>query len=290
MFLNTTSKEKIYESMAAVLATDVLNIREYIAAKAIEIVDNYYDEYSIRNLDLSSLKSACQCEKIGVFEDLVISHITPRQNIKSVLEEGIHTLPHALINKTSLSEYLFKLGFEFQFVDNQVIMKRNGLEVDAKKFIFSNLLMRLGGKGSLNDFNVNGYLFVDKFRISNCQGWLGSPEFLKSLSNAFADKSIANNYADKCKNYLVSFKVPIRKIDIECFDANISDNAKSELLVKYCINALAFSVAGKSAVLDMYNPIIYLKRDYDVPAEDIKKIYYLEYQNGNLMPRELVME
>lgn len=130
-------------------------------------------------------------------------------------------------------------------------------------------------------------MFVDKFEVHNCRGWLGSPEFLKSLATAYADNSIANNYADRCSNYLVSFKVPIGKIDLEGFDADIDENFKSELLIKYCINRLAFAAVGKLANLEMYNPIIFLKRDYDVPVEDIEKIYHLEHSNGILTPKGL---
>lgn len=285
-----TSNEKIYESMATVLASGVQVVREYIIENAEKIVENYYDENSISGLKLEGLKKACQCEKIGVIKNLVINHITPREDIRSVWKDGIYTLPHTLINKTVLSEYLSDLGFAFEFIDEHISMKRNGEVIDVKRLNFSNLLMRLGGKGTLNDFNVNGYLFVNKYRIDFCRGWLGSPEILKSLSNSFADKSIANNYADKCRNYLVSFKVPIEKIDIESFDSDIEDEIKSELLVKYCINALAFAEAGKSAAFDMYNPIIFLKRDYDVPPEDIEKIYSLENYKGILMPKELVLD
>lgn len=93
---------------------------------------------------------------------------------------------------------------------------------------------------------------------------------------------------DKWRNYLISFKVPIEKIDIEGFDANIGKEIKSRLLIKYCINALAFSAVGKSAAVDIYNPIIFLKRDYDVLAEDILKIYFLEHHKGVLIPNELL--
>lgn len=286
MFLNTTSSDKIYESIAAVFSTDVEVVREYIAENAEEIVENYYNEHSIDSMDLEELKEVCQCKKIVVIKNLLVNHITPRENIRNVWDEGIHTLPHTLINKTVLSEYLSKLGFAFEFIDDRISMKIKNEVIDVKKLKFSNLLMRLGGKGTLNDFNVNGYLFVDKFRVDKCRGWLGSPEILKSLSNAFEDNTIANNFADNCKNYLVSFKVPIEKIDIECFDANIAEEIKSELLIKYCINALAFSVAEKSAAVDMYNPIIFLKRDYEVPAEDIQKIYSLEHHKDILIPKE----
>ncbi|MDF2819881.1 MAG: hypothetical protein K0R15_322 [Clostridiales bacterium] len=84
-----------------------------------------------------------------------------------------------------LSNYLQKLGFKFSFDDKKIIMKRNGEIVDIEKLDFSNLKMRLGGEKTLNDFNVNGYLFIDKFELVAVRGWLGSPEILKSLANSY---------------------------------------------------------------------------------------------------------
>lgn len=287
MFLDTTNSEKIYEAVAAAFSTEIETIREYIMENAEEIVDNNYDEHSITSMSLCRLKDICRCTKLNKIKSLIVNHITPREKYKKIWTEGLSTLPHALINKTVLSEYLAGLGFTFEFIDDYICMKKDNEEVDVKKLQFSNLLMRLGGKGTFNDYNINGYLFVDKFEVHNCRGWLGSPEFLKSLATAYADKSIANKYADRCNNYLVSFRVPLGKIDLEGFDADIGEDFKSELLIKYCINRLAFATVGKLAVLEMYNPIIFLKRDYDVPAEDIEKIYHLEHSNGILTPKEL---
>lgn len=36
----------------------------------------------------------------------------------------------------------------------------------------------------------------------------------------------------------------------------------------------------------MNNPIIYLKRDYDVPKEDIRKIWKIQYKQGKWIPVE----
>lgn len=38
--------------------------------------------------------------------------------------------------------------------------------------------------------------------------------------------------------------------------------------------------------LSMNNPIIYLKRDYDVPKEDIRKIWKIQYKQGKWIPVE----
>lgn len=121
----------------------------------------------------------------------------------------------------------------------------------------TNINMRLGGAGTLNDYNVNGYLFVDAFEIETVKGWLGSPEFLKSLSIFYNDYNIADGYADNCSNYYVSFEVPLNKIDIEWFDASIDEERKTDILLKYTINALAYSEMRIRPFLPMYNPIIF---------------------------------
>ena len=84
-------------------------------------------------------------------------------------------------------------------------MKKDGKAVELDKLNFSNLNVRFGDKCSLKDFNVNGYLFVDEFEIDRVRGWLGSPEILKSIANAYSKTNIADDYADECRNFLVSF-------------------------------------------------------------------------------------
>ena len=100
-------------------------------------------------------------------------------------------------------------------------MKKDGKAVELDKLNFSNLNVRFGDKCSLKDFNVNGYLFVDEFEIDRVRGWLGSPEILKSIANAYSKTNIADDYADECRNFLVSFDVSIDKIDLEGFSADI---------------------------------------------------------------------
>ncbi|WP_370810067.1 hypothetical protein [Anaerobutyricum hallii] len=39
--------------------------------------------------------------------------------------------------------------------------------------------------------------------------------------------------------------------------------------------------------LSMYNPIIFLKRDYNVPKEDIRKIWVLQCKQGKWSPVEI---
>ena len=146
--------------------------------------------------------------------------------------------------------------------------------------------MRLGGAGTLNDYNVNGYLFVDAFEIETVKGWLGSPEFLKSLSIFYNDYNIADGYADNCSNYYVSFEVPLNKIDIEWFDASIDEERKTDILLKYTINALAYSEMRIRPFLPMYNPIIFLKRDYDVSKECIRKIWRFKREGSKLVPTD----
>lgn len=282
MILNTLDKEFLYQSVARVFSISVQKLETFIKEKAPEIIEYYYDEYSIWKLEIDSLIS--KQNKLNAVNEIIVHHITPRQSAEEIKNEGLLTLPHALIKTTTLSDYLCDLGYEFEFSDNQIHMKKNNVDVDISKLEPSNLRMRYGGKYSLNDFNVNGYLFAVGFRISDCLGWLGSPEILKSISNAYGNHSIANNYSDKCENYLVSFSVPIEKIDITGLSADITNEEKTEYLIKCSINALAHMEKNMHDIDEMFNPIIMLERDLDVSGDNVEKIRKFRYTNTLMFP------
>lgn len=284
MYLNTLGKNEMYVSVAEILGTDIEFVKQFVRDNAHEIVDCRYDEYGIEQMNLDKLIRENGLKRI---DSLVVNHITPRESQESIWQEGLMTLPHALIRKTVLSDYLSELGFTFSFEKNQIIMRQNGVIVDVENKLGTNLKMRLGGPSTFNDFNVNGYLFVDEFEEEAVKGWLGSPEFLKSLSNYYSKNSIANNYADKCYNYYVSFEVPLDKVDIQGFSDKIDADRKTGILLRYTINALAYAEMKRNPFLPMNNPVIFLKRDYDVPKEDIRKIWLLERKQGKWIPTEI---
>jgi hypothetical protein len=284
MYLNTLGKNKIYLSVAEILGTDIDRVRTYILKSMSDIINWNFDELSIDKMNIAELIKECGCKKLKRIDSLTVSHITPRENIDSVWREGLMTLPHVLTKENVLSDYLRKLGFEFCFYDNKITMKRNGEKVEIEKLGFSNLKMRLGGEKTFNDFNVNGYLFIDEFELVAVRGWLGSPEILKSLANSYGENRIADNYAEKCINYYVSFDVPIEKVDIEGFSAWLDNGKKTEILLKYTINALAYEESKRKSYFKMYNPIIMLKRNYDIPGSDVRKIWRFEYKSSKLVP------
>ena len=57
---------------------------------------------------------------------------------------------------------------------------------------------------------------------------------------------------------------------------------------KYAINALAYGEMKRKPYLPMDNPVIFLKRDYDVPKENIRKIWILKRKPGKWFPVEIV--
>lgn len=284
MYLNTLGKNEIYISIAKILETDIEVIKRFVIENADEIVDWHYDEHSIEQMDLENLTNGKQPK---IIDSLIVNHITPRENEEIIWQEGLLTLSYALTKKTALSDYLQQLGFTFSFDGKQIIMRRNGEIVEIEKKLGTNLKMRLGGERTLNDYNVNGYLFVDKFEQEAVRGWLGSPEFLKSLAIYYNMNRIADDYADKCYNYYVSFEVPLDKIDIEGFSDKINAHRKTGILLRYAVNALAYAEKRTKPLLSMYNPIIFLKRDYTVPKEDIRKVWRLQYKRGKWIPIEI---
>lgn len=283
MYLNTLGKNEMYNSIAEILETDIEVVKGFVTENADKIVDCHYDEHGIEQMDLENLLNG---KKIKRIDSLIVNHITPRESKESIWQEGLLTLSHALTKKTVLSDYLQELGFKFSFDEKQITMSRYGRIVEVENKLGTNLKMRLGGEKTLNDYNVNGYLFVDEFEQDAIRGWLGSPEFLKSLAIYYNNNSIADNYADKCYNYYVSFEVPLDKVDIEGFSDKIDADRKSSILLRYTINALAYAEMRRKPFLSMYNPIIFLKRDYNVPKEDIHKIWKLHYKQGKWIPVE----
>ena len=284
MYLNTLGKNEMYLSVAEILGTDIEVVKKFVIENADEIVDYHYDEHSIEQMNLDCLINGNAPKRI---DSLIVNHITPRESKESIWQEGLLTLSHALTKKTALSDYLKELGFTFAFDEKQIVMSMNDKIVEVENKLGTNLKMRLGGEKTLNDYNVNGYLFVSEFEQEAIRGWLGSPEFLKSLAIYYNKNSIADNYADKCYNYFVSFKVPLDKVDIEGFSDKIDADRKTDILLRYTINALAYAEMKRKPFLSMYNPIIFLKRDYNVPKEDIRKIWVLQCKQGKWSPVEI---
>ena len=283
MYLNTLGKNEMYLSVAEILGTDIEVVKKFVIENADEIVDYHYDEHSIEQMNLDSLINGNAPKRI---DSLIVNHITPRESKESIWQEGLLTLSHALTKKTALSDYLKELGFTFSFDEKQIVMSMNDKIVEVENKLGTNLKMRLGGEKTLNDYNVNGYLFVSEFEQEAIRGWLGSPEFLKSLAIYYNKNSIADNYADKCYNYFVPFEVPLDKVDIEGFSDKIDADRKTDILLRYTINALAYAEMKRKPFLSMYNPIIFLKRDYNVPKEDIRKIWGLQCKQGKWSPVE----
>lgn len=281
MYLNTLGKNEMYMSVAEILETDIKVVKKFVKENAVEIVGCHYDERDIEQMDLDNLINGKELKRI---DTLIVNHITPRESEESIWQEGLLPLSHALTRKTALSEYLQELGFSFSFDEKQIIMSRNGKIVEVENKLGTNLKMRFGGEKTLNDYNVNGYLFVDEFEEEAVRGWMGSPEFLKSLAIYYNKVSIADNYADKCNNYYVSFEVPLDKVDIEEFPDEIDADRKTSILLRYTINALAYAEMRRKPFFSMYNPIIFLKRDYSVPKEDIRKIWRFQYKQRKWIP------
>ena len=238
MYLNTLGKNEMYASVAEIVGADIEDVKRFVTDNAESIVDCHYDEYGIEQMDLKGLLNG---KELKLIDSLIMHHITPRESEESIWQEGLMTLSNALTQKTILADYLKKWGFTFSFDGNQIVMSRKGVVVDVENKLGTNLKMRLGGSNTLNDYNVNGYLFVDEFEEDAIRGWLGSPEFLKSLAYYYDNFSIANNYADNSHNYYVSFEVPLDMVDIEGFSDKISAEKKTGILLRYAINALAYA-------------------------------------------------
>lgn len=286
MYLNTLGKNELYQSLAQITDTTENCIKQYILKNKDDIINCHYDDISITSMDLHGFKKYVGCKKLKQIDKVILHHITPRKDITAIYKEGLLTLSDTLTKDTALATYLRKLGFTFDFVDNHILMKLNGESVNISKLNPSNLHVRFGDNCTVNDFNINAYLFINEFELHRVRGWLGSPEILKSIANAYGKTSIADDYADQCKNYLVSFKVSISKIDLEGFASEIEDTYKTELLVRFAIMALAYYETGSQMIFPMHNQVVYLKRNYNVPGDDVCKVWELVVGTKSVYPKK----
>lgn len=55
MYLNTLGKNEMYMSVAEILETDIEVIKRFVIENADEIVDRYYDEHCIEQMNLDNL-------------------------------------------------------------------------------------------------------------------------------------------------------------------------------------------------------------------------------------------
>lgn len=275
ILINTLSLNHMIDSLANIFSVPRESIIHYMSVSSEEIANCDYNEITITQLSLNQFRKGIGSTIMSPIKSIVVNHISPRISTKGVLEDDILTLPRVLTEKTELSDYLVELGYKFEIDNNCIVASLNGTRIDWSKLHPNNLLIRFGGKHSLYDFNINGYLFTEYVSFQECRNWLGSPEILKSISMAFDDHSIADNFANKCENYMFSFIVPINYFDIGCTKNDMTAEEKGELLLKYIINAAACSINE----VPYCNQHILLSRDYCVSKRDVNRITKLVYNN-----------
>lgn len=110
MYLNTLGKNEMYKSVSEIVGTDIEVVKKFIKENADNIVDCNYDENGIEQLNIDEL---IQGKTLNQIDSLIVNHITPRENEKTIWDEGLLTLSYALTQKTALSDYLKKWGFTF---------------------------------------------------------------------------------------------------------------------------------------------------------------------------------
>lgn len=102
MYLNTLEKNEMYKSVSEIVGTDIEVVKKFIKENADNIVDCNYDENGIEQLNIDEL---IQGKTLNQIDSLIVNHITPRENEKTIWDEGLLTLSYALTQKTALSDY-----------------------------------------------------------------------------------------------------------------------------------------------------------------------------------------
>lgn len=61
-----------------------------------------------------------QGKTLNQIDSLIVNHITPRENEKTIWDEGLLTLSYALTQKTALSDYLKNGDLHFRLIKNKL--------------------------------------------------------------------------------------------------------------------------------------------------------------------------
>jgi len=148
-------------------------------------------------------------------------------------------------------------------------MKYNGSVViwdDCRSNLYASVAKSKleGGLGIVQDKCVNGFLFnEDKLHERPEVRNLGVPEILQQTLLALNRKDICKEWMAQKRLFVIIFKA---KVDDLVFDdaSRLSDKAKKIKLINSCINYLMHDRKN--------NPVIRLKDDLSVVADDIVKV------------------
>lgn len=285
--LNTMSKENLLESMSKLLncsetsievfAYDLRNINRNTNVDDINL-NNFFNFVGI---DVSNRN---RLFKLVRFDSIIVSHLTSRIENVEFCKEPLLNLFDALSSETQLSKFFKFEGFKFIKKGKKLITIYNGQEIDWEKLrdygdINSNIAMikrrLLGGRYDA-DRCVNGFLFNDYiWEDGNVKHIIKCPEIMQDICYVLGRQDIVKKWIEKAKTHVICFKAKIRDIVI---DNRTNYRTEKSKVYYFYRQALYYIAMKKWGFWDprFHNPIIRLKDNLNVSAENIVSCYYIE--------------
>lgn len=274
--LNTSSVDDVYESLGCLLEVPSEEIKYFVLKNKFTIVDQTVEEVDLRRFENFLKKFNGDKEVNFLFDEITISHLTTRPTQDNLLNIPLYNLFHSLIEETALSSFFMKHGITFEnnlniitvnYKGNRVIWDRDFEDDSTALFVKRRL------EGNINsgvDKCVNGFLFNGNvWENINVDHLLRSPEIIQHIFDLLGKGKYVSEWQDNIVPYVVTFKSNINDI---VFDSNSRLNNKQKCfsIIRYCLWFLSKKLLGQWD--EDYNPMIRLKDELNVPAENILSV------------------
>ena len=187
---------------------------------------------------------------------------------------GIMNLHEVLKSENSVSKFLKDNNIEI-LVDNKCL-KYKGMpySLDFEKYRYDMIvtdeekaLSRLAYR-ICKDYNVNGFFVNNKVKEYGEDVYI-CPEFITDLSRAIPEAAkIRDLWIDHAQSYKINFRVTLEQIDPITFGMNSGEKiVNNEMKVKKWMIITAWNILFNNSTFN--NDIIYLKKDFVLPKEQI---------------------
>ncbi len=263
------------------LKADENRLKEFIVSRA--------DEDDFSSQDLDDFIENFEIKLSDLNQDKIIFcgvHITTNKDCcESIKKYGILNTQQALTLDTPLRKFFYDYGFEFDFVNEEVLkaylddndelqIKVFKIDYFVEQSVFNHIVKTK--LTSLSHYPVNAFL-----SIRNYTSYGGNvhqmPEIVRDISNSIDDR-IKDEWKKNLKGYAIKFYAPFSSCNFEhIYDSNrrleISDIENNyEEFKKYILRECILSCIRHYNDLQAKEIQFYLKAHAYVPFEDVYEI------------------
>ena len=272
MFIDTTSKEAIYESLMSMLV-------DFTTKEEIDGLLSGDDN------DLIATWISRQVE----IDEVLINHLTRR--LIGTEQEKTYNLRSLLLGKNSFSNFLQKYGITFENSSNNDVnlyFRGKKFDLSNNEFLDKTQCWRLAARLRYNEHTnyrdtcINGFCTAVniQYDLSYVRALSYGPEFLQDLGGVFSHfgcsddfQNMINEYINNSRYYCIAYKVPLKECFMDCLST--STNNYADELLKNLLEEIILVLKGMPPSLHLY-----IDDNANIPSSSIYKIIDLTEMAG----------